>query len=142
MRVPRELMPISQVSGKRKGMRIQNDMSRSRKLLIVAAAFLVLTAGGIALGQAMGDSGTGEATGPAAERAGRAALEVVGGGEVVRVERSHEAGAAWKVEVLKPVPGLDGPFHQTTTKARRGEVLLDADLHWVRYTNTGWGETR
>jgi hypothetical protein len=127
------------LAGQGTGMRTKKDISRSRKLLIAGVASLALTAGGVALGQAAGDSGTEAATGPQAERAGRAATQIMEGAKVIRVERSHEAGAVWKVEVLKRVPSLEG--NGPIAKARRGNLYLNAQLDWVRYVNTGWGET-
>src|SRR5687768_15345095 len=115
-------------------------MSRSRKLLIAAAAALALGAGGAALAQAMQDS-PDTAAAAQAERARQAALEIVGGGEAVKVERVDRGRAVWEVEVLKAVPGLDGWLGKTTL-ARRGEVLLDANLDLVTYTNIGTGEVR
>ena len=102
---------------------------------------MALSAGGTALAQTTDDAGERDPTGAQAERAGQAALEVVGGGEVVRVERVNHGRAVWEVEVLKPVSGLRGWLDQTQA-ARRGEVLLDSDLDWIRYTNTGAGEVR
>jgi hypothetical protein len=131
-------MCISSPRGSTGDMRTNRDISRSRKLLIAGAACLALTGGSVALAQTTAEPDGGEATGPQAERAGRAAAAITDGGKVVRVERSHVAGAAWKVEVLKRVPSLEG--NGPVAKARRGNLYLNADLDWVRYVNTGWGE--
>jgi hypothetical protein len=74
-------------------------MTRSRKLLVTGAAVLVLGAGGVGIAQAVGGDSEEQATGPQADRAKRAAVEAVGGGRAVGVERGDDDGAAWEVEV-------------------------------------------
>jgi len=75
-------------------------MDTKRRITIGLAAALALGAG--AAGIAQGVSGDDErATGPAAERASRAAVEAVGGGRVTEVERDDEGGSGWEVEVLR-----------------------------------------
>jgi hypothetical protein len=72
----------------------------SRKALIVGGLILALAAGGA--GVAVATSADDEqVTGPAADRARGAALEVTQGGKVGSVERDDD-GAAWEVEVRKP----------------------------------------
>jgi hypothetical protein len=102
-----------------------------RRLAVAAAAVLGVAAG--AVGVASSSAGQGSAPdvvraavddadervgGPDAERAERAALEAVGGGRVVGVEREDERGVAWEVEVV----GRDG---------REVEVELGAGLERV-----------
>lgn len=70
-----------------------------RRLITIGAALVLLAAlagGGVAWATAADDDV--RATGPAAERAGTAALAHVGGGEIVGVERE---GAGWEVEVAR-----------------------------------------
>ena len=61
---------------------------------------VALGAGGVGLAQAVGGDDE-QATGPDAERAKAAAVEVAGGGEAVGVEREDEGASAWEVEVRK-----------------------------------------
>ena len=63
----------------------------------------VLALGGAAIAQATGafDDGDGGITGPAAERAKAAALEITGGGTANAVERDSEDGATYEVEVTR-----------------------------------------
>jgi hypothetical protein len=71
---------------------------------IAAVAALVLGGAAIAGSQGVGPFGDDEAslTGPAADRAKAAALEITGGGTANEVERTSEKGAAYEVEVTKP----------------------------------------
>jgi hypothetical protein len=78
------------------------DMTRSRKLLIVGAATLVLAAGGVGIAQAVGGDSDEQATGPEAERAKQAAVEAIGGDRATGVERGDDGRAAWEVEVIRP----------------------------------------
>ena len=75
-------------------------MTRRRKLLIAGAAVLALGAGGVGYAQAGGDDDE-NVTGPDAERAKRAAVQVAGGGRAVAVERDDEGNVAWEVEVQR-----------------------------------------
>jgi hypothetical protein len=75
-------------------------MTRRRKLLIGGAVVLALGAGGVGYAQAGGDDDE-NVTGPDAERAKQAAVEIVGGGRAVGVEREDEGSAAWEVEVTR-----------------------------------------
>ena len=76
-------------------------MSRGRKLLIVGAAVIALAAGGVGIAQAVGGDDEEQVTGAQAERAKQAAVESVGGGSAVAVERDDERGAAYEVEVVR-----------------------------------------
>lgn len=80
-------------------------MDKRKKILLVAgtAAALALAGGGLAYaGGAVGSDGDKTLTGPDADRAGRVAVDSVGGGTVVRVSQDNEAGVAYDVEVKKP----------------------------------------
>jgi hypothetical protein len=92
-------------------------MRGRRKLLIVGAAVLLVAAGGVGIAQAVGGDSEEQVTGPEADRAKRAAVEAVGGGRVVGVEREDEGAAAWEVEVRKG--------------DREVEVKLDSNLQSV-----------
>jgi len=77
-------------------------MTRNFKLLAGGASAVVLAAGGVGIAQAVGGGDSDEqATGPGAERAERAAVEAVGGGRAVEVEREDEGRAGWEVEVRR-----------------------------------------
>jgi hypothetical protein len=74
-------------------------MSRSRKLLITGVAVVAVGAGGVGIAQAVGGDSEEQVTGPDADRAKRAAVQAVGGGRAIGVERGDDDGAAWEVEV-------------------------------------------
>ncbi|MFZ6005285.1 MAG: hypothetical protein ACOYXM_15275 [Actinomycetota bacterium] len=101
-------------------------MHRTRKIIVGAAA-LGAALGGAGIANAVGgigdDDGEGHVTGPEADAATAAALELTGGGTANAVERDNEAGATWEVEVTKP----DG----TTVDVRLDEayelVVIDDD---------------
>jgi hypothetical protein len=111
-----------------------------RKLAIVAAAALGIGAGGLGIAQAVsseakeasaaetvraaqtaGDESDERVGGPEAERAERAAVDAVGGGRVVGVEREDERDVAWEVEVVQ----RDG--HEVEVDLNRGleQVAID-----------------
>ena len=77
-------------------------MARSRKLLIAGAAIFVLAVGGVGIAQAVGGDSEERVTGPEADRAAEAAVDAIGGGRAVGVEREDDGGAAWEVEVVRP----------------------------------------
>jgi hypothetical protein len=64
-----------------------------------------------------------QARGSDAERAGRAAVDAVGGGRVSSVEREDESGVAWEVEVLQP----DGSQVEVDLDRNLGRVAIDRD---------------
>ena len=74
---------------------------RKRTALMAAGLGVVaaVAVGGVAT--ASGDDGDETVTGPGAERATAAALEVMHGGTANSVERDSENGATWEVEVTK-----------------------------------------
>ena len=77
-------------------------MKSRKRLLIIGAAIAVLAvAGGAGIAQAV--SGSDEnVTGPAAEKAGAAAVDAAGGGTVLEVERQDDDGAGvYEVEVRR-----------------------------------------
>jgi hypothetical protein len=77
-------------------------MRLSRRYLIVGGSVLALAAGGAGVAIATGgDDGDEQATGPGADRARAAALEIVKGGKANAVERDGEDGATWEVEVTR-----------------------------------------
>lgn len=114
-------------------------MERKRKMVISAAAAVALAGGGAGLAQAVGGGEEAESTvtGPDADRAKAAALELVPGGTAKAVERDSEKGAVWEVEVSKP----DG----TSVDVRLGKtfekVSVDSDTESAADTESG-DETR
>ena len=66
----------------------------------VTAAVLLVSAAGFAYASAS-DDGEGTATGPQADKATAAALDLTGGGTANAVERDAENGATWEVEVTR-----------------------------------------
>jgi uncharacterized membrane protein YkoI len=77
-------------------------MHLSRKAIIVGGSVLAIAAGGAATAIATSDDGEGGATGPQADQAKAAALQITNGGQANAVERDSENGATWEVEVTKP----------------------------------------
>lgn len=77
-------------------------MKIQRKYLIVGgiAAALAVGGGGVAMATG-GDDGEGTVSGPGADQATKAALEITNGGTANSVERDSENGATWEVEVTK-----------------------------------------
>ena len=81
-------------------------MHWSRKYVIVGGSVLALTAGGAGAAVAVGSGDDeGGTTGPGADQATAAALELYPGGHANSVERDSENGATWEVEVAKPDGG-------------------------------------
>ncbi len=93
-------------------------MTRSRKLILAGAVVVALGAGGMGVAQAVSDDSDEQATGPQADQAKQAAVESVGGGRVVSIEREDEAKSAWEVEIVR-------------TDGRHTEVDLNKDLQRV-----------
>src|SRR5262245_37605444 len=80
-----------------------DGMHWSRKYVIVGGSVLALAAAGTgtAIAVAGGDD-EGGVTGPGADQATAAALQITNGGTANSVERDSENGATWEVEVTKP----------------------------------------
>ena len=76
-------------------------MNWSRKHLIVGGSVLALAAAGAGTAIATSGGDEGGATGPGANRAKAAALEIYPGSHANSVERDSENGATWEVEVAK-----------------------------------------
>ena len=78
-------------------------MKIDRRLLAVGGAIAVVAAGGVGIAYAVGGGDSEEqATGPEAEAAKSAALDQVGGGSVVGVERQDGDGpGAYEVEIKR-----------------------------------------
>jgi uncharacterized membrane protein YkoI len=100
-------------------------MHWSRRTMIVAASALAIAAGGgAAIAIAGGeDDGDEQATGPGADQAKAAALDITGGGTANAVERDSENGATWEVEVTKP----DGDTVDVRLDESYNEVVVEGD---------------
>jgi hypothetical protein len=104
-----------------------------KRLIVIVAGIAVLAAlvlGGAAIAgsHGVGPFGDDEAqlTGPAADRAKAAALEITGGGKANAVERDSEHGATYEVEVTKP----DGKTVDVRLDASYNLVTVDGDSSW------------
>jgi hypothetical protein len=112
-------------------------MNRQRKYLIIGGSILAIAAGGTGAALATGavgggDDGAASGTGPAADRATAAALEITHGGTANSVERDSENGATWEVEVTKPDGNtvdvrLDGNYDLVVVEGDGGESEQGAD---------------
>ena len=98
---------------------------RKRRQLVVAGVAALVAAGALGIGSAVAGSGDDEGTvsGPQAERAIAAALEVTGGGTANAVERDSEDGATWEVEVTR----ADGSTVDVRLDERFGLVVVEGD---------------
>jgi hypothetical protein len=77
-------------------------MKLNRRIVAIAIGAVALAAGGVGIAYAVG-SDEEQVTGPAADKAKRAALDAVGGGKVLEVERQDGDGAGvYEVEVERP----------------------------------------
>jgi hypothetical protein len=77
-------------------------MKFRRKHLVIGGTVLALSVGGAGAAVAAGGGDDeGHATGPGADQARAAALEITHGGTANAVERDSENGATWEVEVTK-----------------------------------------
>jgi uncharacterized membrane protein YkoI len=99
-------------------------MTRTRKLVGLAAAAAVLaTAAGAGMAQAV-SGGEAPVTGPAAAKAAAAALEAAGGGTVLEVERQDgDAAGVYEVEVRRE----DGSQVEIHLSAQLAPVATAAD---------------
>jgi hypothetical protein len=97
-----------------------------RLLMIVAgiAALVALAVGGVAIAGSTGlFDDDAQLTGPSADRAKAAALEITGGGKATAVERDSEDGATYEVEVTKP----DGKTVDVRLDASYNRVAVEGD---------------
>jgi hypothetical protein len=79
-------------------------MSGSRSRIVAAGAAFAIVAGAFGAAAAFGGGSDDDerATGPAADRAARAALERFPGARVAAVERDADGGPPWEVELRRP----------------------------------------
>jgi hypothetical protein len=89
--------------------------------LVLGGALAAAAGGAIAL--AGNSDSEGGVTGPQADRAIRAALEVTGGGTANAVERDNENGATWEVEVSTP----EGNTVDVRLDDQYGLVIIEGD---------------
>ena len=86
-----------------------------------ALAAVAVGIGGVAV--ASGDDGEATVSGPQADRATAAALELTHGGQANSVERDSENGATWEVEVTTP----DGDTVDVRLDERYRLVVIEGD---------------
>jgi hypothetical protein len=98
-------------------------MQKKTKVLIGAVALVLAGAVGTTAAVAGGDDGEDTVTGPQADRATAAALEITGGGTANAVERDAEDGATWEVEVIRP----DGTTVDVRLDDRFRLVVVEGD---------------
>jgi hypothetical protein len=99
-------------------------MTVRRRYLIVSGAVLAIAGGGVGVASAVGgDDGEGNASGPDAQKATRAALAITQGGHANAVERDSEKGATWEVEITKP----DGKTVDVRLDENYKRVAVDSD---------------
>ena len=120
-------------------------MRHRRKMAVIATTVLGAGAGALGIAQAVsgavrqtatqspdvvgrvaqtvGDDPDQQVRGSDAERAGRAAVDAVGGGHVVAVEREDERGVAWEVELAQP----DGSQVEVDLNQQFQRVAVDRD---------------
>ena len=102
-------------------------MELKRKYLVLGGTILAISAGGVGVAAATGgiggDDGDATVSGPAADKATAAALEITHGGTANSVERDSENGATWEVEVTKP----DGNTVDVRLDESYGLVVVEGD---------------
>jgi uncharacterized membrane protein YkoI len=100
-------------------------MRLNRPIVAVAAVVAVLAAGGAGIAYAVGGDSEEKVQGPAAERAGAAAIRAAGGGTVLEVERQDDDGAGvYEVEVRR-ADGSEVEVHLDAAFAPVGSVAGD-----------------
>jgi hypothetical protein len=93
------------------------------KLIVATAAAVALAGAGGAIAIAGGDDEEPSATGPGADRARTAALELFPGRKANSVERDGEDGATWEVEVTR----ADGKTVDVRLDDRYRLVVVEGD---------------
>jgi hypothetical protein len=101
-------------------------MTRTRRIAVAGAAALALAGIGLGVAGGVDDDADERATGPAADRAGAAAVALVPGGTLVGVERDDEGAGAWEVEVRRP-DGTVVEVHLGADLRPAGPVVADDD---------------
>jgi hypothetical protein len=98
-------------------------MKRKRTLAVAAAAVAALAIAGGGIAKAVSGSGSETVTGPAAQKAGRAAVEAAGGGRALEVEyQDGDSPGVYEVEVRRSDGShvevhLNGQFESVGTQA-------------------------
>jgi hypothetical protein len=105
-------------------------MTRTAKILIAGIVAVALSAGAVAIAQAVDEESGAKVTSAQREHAERAALEVVKRGHVVSVEHDNAGLAAWKVRIFKPIASLEGN-DTTSDEGHYVAVYLDRNYEWL-----------
>ena len=96
---------------------------KNSKRILTGALVAVAAAGAFASVAAVSDDGDNTVTGPDAERATAAALELTHGGKANSVERDSENGATWEVEVTR----TDGTTVDVRLDENFRKVVIESD---------------
>jgi hypothetical protein len=80
----------------------RKERAMRRRIVWIVAAVVALVVAGGTIAFANGGDSEGGVSGPQADRAIEAALEITGGGTANAVELDREGGATWEVEVTTP----------------------------------------
>jgi hypothetical protein len=94
-----------------------------RRIVWIAVAAVALVAAGGTIAFANGGDSEGGVTGPEADQAIEAALEITGGGTANAVERDREGGATWEVEVTRD----DGTTVDVRLDENYAVVVIEGD---------------
>jgi hypothetical protein len=98
-------------------------MKRKRTLVVAGVAAAVLAVGGAGIARAVSGSDSETVRGPSAQKAARAAVQAVGGGQVLEVEyQDGDAPGVYEVEVRRTDGShvevhLNGQFESVGTQA-------------------------
>ena len=111
-------------------------MTRTTKMFIAGMLAVALSAGAVAIAQAVQEPDA-KATSAQSERAERAALEVTKGGHVVAVEHDNAGLAAWKVRIFKHIASFEG--NDTRSNGHYIAVYLDRNFEWLQARGEGYG---
>jgi hypothetical protein len=98
-------------------------MNMKRKALLGGGVAVALALGGVGVANAVGGDDDTQATGPGADKATAAALDLIPGGKANSVERDGENGATWEVEVTK----TDGKTVDVRLDDQYGLVVIEGD---------------
>jgi len=99
-------------------------MTMRAKLVITVTAVVVLGASGVGIAQTM-DSEE-RVSGPAADKAEKAAIKAVPDGHILGVEREDEGRRGWEVEVARP-DGREVEVHLTPKLESAGVETDETD---------------
>jgi hypothetical protein len=115
------------------------DIARTPNIFIAGLIAIVLAAGAIAIAQSVGGDSAGGVNDARSDRAERAALQVVEGGQVISVAHDSQGMAAWTVKLFKPGQALESFGERPSRGGRYATVYLDRDYNWLQTKVQGYG---